>query len=207
MVPTFQPPPEFQLAVQRSIAAGKELFYDYTRYSTQELACNGSTRQTYRIHMNGVRSLKAFDFSFVDEDLLANPALDKNEISSSKGLREWFIQIGNLVTPSGMTGFLNGPANPETLLISQIKGNYLSAVGELDLPSLSDYQNKFFSAGFSYPSIDVSSSAALSFVGTDSIMEMTTIHEAGQQPSTNCRMVFQYSENVTLSISTLVDVI
>nr|DAC81682.1 TPA_asm: hexon [Powellomyces chytrid fungus MELD virus 5] len=205
ILPYITPPPQVVINATRAIADGKSIFYDYTRSTQTENASSGGLRNTYQLHMSGVRSLAGFTASFIDDDVLADPSKDKALAFGSQNLREWRMSLGpNLTIPSGVQGFTHSPTDKTTLLVTQLSMNDFTQLGDLDI-SFADYDAKQFSFGYGFQSKDESSHAALSFEGTDSIMRIHTIHSA--PVNTKVRLVTTYFENVTLSIGPTVSVI
>ncbi|KAI8903431.1 hypothetical protein DFJ77DRAFT_444268 [Powellomyces hirtus] len=195
LVPYITPPPSVIVNVTRGLGAGKSIFYDYVRSTQTENPCSGGQRNTFNLHMSGVRSLVGIECSFVDDDVLSDPTKDKSEMFSSQNLRQWRLQLGaNATIPSGTTGFTHSPYDRQTLLMA-----------DLDI-SFSDYDQKQFSFSYGFQSKDEGSNAALSFTGTDAILKVHTEH-AAPPPSQRVRMLTTYHENVTLSIGGMVAVL
>ncbi|KAI9094087.1 hypothetical protein DFS34DRAFT_695393 [Phlyctochytrium arcticum] len=205
IVPYITPPPKLVVDVTRAIASGKSIYYDYTRTTQTENACSGGLRNTFILHMSGVRSLVGFEAVFVDDDILSDQSKDKALEYNSQNLREWKIQLGALHIPSGVQGFTHSPSDNQTLLVSQLSNNNFDALGDMDI-SFKDYDQKQFSIGWSFMSKDESSSAALNFSGTDSLLKLHTVH-ASPPPSQKVRLLVSYAENVSLSIGGLVSVV
>ena len=206
LIPYITPPPTVVVNATRAISDGKSIFYDYVRTTQTEIACSGGLRNTFLLHMSGVRSLQGFEATFVDDDILNDPTKDNTYSYSSKDLREWRVQLGpNLTIPSGTVGFTHSPTDAQTMLISQLSMNNFDQIGNMDLISGADYDTKLFSFGYGFQSKDESSQAALSFTGTDGIMRIHTIHATA--PSQKTRLQVDYHENVTLSIGNVVTVV
>ncbi|KNC95840.1 uncharacterized protein SPPG_08707 [Spizellomyces punctatus DAOM BR117] len=205
LLPFITPPPTTVVNATRAISDGKSIFYDYVRSTQTENACSGGNRNTFLLHMSGVRSLQGIEMSFVDDDVLNDQTKDKALMYSSQGLREWRIQLGaNLTIPSGTQGFTHSPSDNQTLLVTQLSNNTFDQLGEIDL-SFADYDSKAFSFGWSFASKDEGSANALSFTGTDGILRVHTTHATA--PTQKVRMVSTYHENVTLSIGAVVTVV
>ncbi|KND03134.1 uncharacterized protein SPPG_02195 [Spizellomyces punctatus DAOM BR117] len=199
------PPPSSVINSTRAISDGKPIFYDYVRSTQTENACSGGNRNTFLLHMSGVRSLQGIEMSFVDDDVLNDQTKDKALMYSSQGLREWRIQLGaNLTIPSGTQGFSHSPSDNQTLLVTQLSNNNFDQLGEMDM-SFADYDSKAFSFGWSFASKDEGSQAALSFTGTDGLLRVHMQHAVA--PTQKVRMVTCYHENVTLSIGVVVTVV
>ncbi|TPX53733.1 hypothetical protein PhCBS80983_g06200 [Powellomyces hirtus] len=165
ILPYITPPPQVVINATRAIADGKSIFYDYTRSTQTENASSGGLRNTYQLHMSGVRSLAGFTASFIDDDVLADPSKDKALAFGSQNLREWRMSLGpNLTIPSGVQGFTHSPTDKTTLLVTQLSMNDFTQLGDLDI-SFADYDAKQFSFGYGFQSKDESSHAALSFEG------------------------------------------
>ncbi|KAI9103352.1 hypothetical protein DFS34DRAFT_590885 [Phlyctochytrium arcticum] len=205
LVPYITPNPKTIVDVTRAISSGRQIFYDFTRTTQTENACSGGLRNTFILHMSGVRSLVGFDATFVDDDVLSDQTKDKALMYNSQNLREWKIQLGSLHIPSGVMGFTHGPNDNQTLLVSQLSNNNFDALGDMDI-SFKDYDEKQFSLGWSFMDKSEGSNAALSFVGTDALMKLHTVH-ASPAPSQRVRLLVSYAENVSLSIGGLVSVV
>lgn len=205
LVPYITPPPSSVIDATRAIGDGKSIFYDYTRATQTSNACSGGQRNTFMLHMSGVRSLQGFESSFIDDDVLNDPTKDNNYTLSSQGLREWRIQLGpNLTIPSGVSGFTHSPTDRQTLLVSQLSSNNFDQIGSMDI-QFNDYDSKIFSFSYGFQSKEESSQSALSFTGTDGIFKLHCIHSTA--PSTRVNLVTTYYENVTLSIGQTVTVV
>ncbi|KNC99709.1 uncharacterized protein SPPG_05090 [Spizellomyces punctatus DAOM BR117] len=205
LVPYITPPPTTVVNATRAISDGKSIFYDYVRSTQTENACSGGNRNTFLLHMSGVRSLQGVEMSFIDDDVLNDTTKDKALMYSSQGLREWRMQIGpNLTIPSGIQGFTHSPSDNQTLLVTQLSNNNFDQLGDMDM-SFADYDSKAFSFGWSFASKDEGSNAALSFTGSDGLLRVHTTHATA--PTQKVRMVTCYFENVTLSIGAVVTVV
>ncbi|KAI8916685.1 hypothetical protein DFJ77DRAFT_439923 [Powellomyces hirtus] len=206
LVPYITPPPSVVFNVTRAIADGKSIFWDYVRSTQTENPCSGGQKNTFNLHMSGVRSLVGIECSFVDDDVLSDPTKDKSEMFSSQNLRSWRLQLGpNATIPSGTTGITHSPYDRQTLLVSQLSNNDFEQMADLDI-NFADYDQKQFSFSYGFQSKDEGSTAALSFTGTDAILKIHTEH-ASPPPSQKVRLLTSYHENVTLSIGGLVTVL
>ncbi|KAI9089998.1 hypothetical protein DFS34DRAFT_638338 [Phlyctochytrium arcticum] len=112
-----------------------------------ENACSGGTKNQFKLHMSGVRSLKAFNSCFVDDDTIGDRTKDKALSFNSQGLKEWRITLGpNLHIPSGSLGFTHGPNDPTTLLLTELSANNSwEALADLDTSSCSRLSQPFHS--------------------------------------------------------------
>ncbi|TPX53319.1 hypothetical protein PhCBS80983_g06315 [Powellomyces hirtus] len=206
LVPFVTPPPSVVVNATRAISDGKSIFYDYTRATQTENACSAGLRNTFNLHMSGVRSLVGIECSFIDDDVLQDPTKDKSEVFSSQNLREWRLQLGpNATIPNGVQGFTHSPYDCQTLLVSHLSNNDFEQLADLDI-NFADYDSKHFSFSYGFQDKSEGNGAALSFSGTDSILRIHTQH-ASPGPSQRVRLLTTYHENVTLSIGDVVQVI
>ncbi|KAI9097105.1 hypothetical protein DFS34DRAFT_594306 [Phlyctochytrium arcticum] len=161
--PFVTPPPRIVINATRAVANGKSLFYDYVRTNQVEQNCSCGSKNTFVLHMSGVRSLASLEMSFIDEDQYSDQTKDKSEVWSSQNLREWRIQLGtNATIPSGVQGFTHSPYDKQTLLVSHLSNNDFSQLADMDI-SFADYDDKQFSFAYGFQDKSEGSSAALSF--------------------------------------------
>ncbi|TPX52851.1 hypothetical protein PhCBS80983_g06440 [Powellomyces hirtus] len=154
LIPYVTPPPSVVYNVTRAIADGKSIFYDYVRSTQTENACSGGQRNTFNLHMSGVRSLVGIECCFVDDDVLSDPTKDKSEMFSLQNLRSWRLLLGpNAVIPAGAQGFSHGPFDRTTLLVSQLSNNDFDQMADMDI-SFADYDQKYFSLSYGFQSKD-----------------------------------------------------
>ncbi|KAJ3176360.1 hypothetical protein HDU85_007252 [Gaertneriomyces sp. JEL0708] len=203
LVPFITPPPSFVINTTRAISEGKSVFYDYVRSTQVENASSGSNLNTYMLHMSGIRSLQGISCMYIDGNAVQDPTKDNNLSYSSHGLREWWIRMGALTIPSGITGFTHSPTDMTTLLVTHLSDNNFDQIGAMDLNY--NYDTQLFNFGYSFQSKDEGSTSALSMTGTDGIMRITTRHE-GSVPVT-VRLLSTLHENVTLAVGSAVTVV
>ncbi|KAI9101984.1 hypothetical protein DFS34DRAFT_647772 [Phlyctochytrium arcticum] len=203
--PYTTPHPEFVPKVVSSINSGNSIFYDYIRTTQLENACSGGTKNTFNLHMSGVRSLTSFRSCFVDDDVISDRTKDKALSFSSQGLTDWRIGLGPSLFIPASYPFTHGATDPTTLLVTELSNNAsFEALGDMDI-SFDDFDQRQFAFGWSFQSRDEGSTASLSFTGTDSVMKIETTHNPA--PSQKVCWLTQYNENVTLAIGPVVKVI
>ncbi|KAI8996037.1 hypothetical protein BC832DRAFT_542729 [Gaertneriomyces semiglobifer] len=167
LMPYHTPSPQF-------VNATRAISYEYTRTTQALVPASGTEKNIFNLNMSGVRSLQGFDAMFVDAN--ADTTKDAALNYSSWDLREWRLVLGMTAIPSGKAGFKHSTTDNQTLLASLLSQTDFDSLGDMDI-SFADYDKKQFSFGWSFQDRTESSSAGLSFEGTNSSLKIATIHD------------------------------
>jgi hypothetical protein len=151
-IPVKTPSSDYLEELRAGVVAGHSLWIPLCLVFTQSSWFSGATETEVVTTTGPCSSIQSIGYRFISADDYNNQAKDKNLISKSMGLKEWYISYGSTKLPATRNFQYSNeyPLDKETSLI-----RYLSALGAdfADMVHLNDFNavdNESFAIGFNW---------------------------------------------------------
>ncbi|KAI8821053.1 uncharacterized protein EV422DRAFT_506270 [Fimicolochytrium jonesii] len=151
-MPMKTPSIKYMEDLKEGVAKGHSLWLPFVQTKTQISYFSGANESEFVTVVGPSTSIQSISHRFVASDDYNNPAKDKNRISKSMGLSEWYLQYGSTKLPNTRNFKYSNddPVDKETHLIQYLSALSGDFADEVNISDFSTLDNENFKLSYNW---------------------------------------------------------